>query len=99
MKHLESRLHGGVGRTATVDFMVIVRSNLGQVLNIIPGEAKVNMQSDFEKYCKQLTKYLWKVATYEDIRTMMMVGILMDHSQFRIAFCPYVFDDGRNVPL
>ena len=34
------RLHGGVGRTATVDFMVIVRS---KVLNIVPGEAKVNM--------------------------------------------------------
>ena len=53
------RLHRGSGKPATVDFLIVVRSSSdNKVLSVIPGEAKVNMGTALQKYCKQLSKYV-----------------------------------------
>ena len=93
------RLHGGSGKPATVDFLVIVRTIDGRVLNMIPGEAKVDMQEDLHKYCKQLSKYMWKVGTCQDNPRKTTTGLIIDHHQFRIGFCPLMDKDGYIMPI
>ena len=93
------KLHGGSGRPATVDFMVVVRTEIGSVLKLIPGEAKIDMRTELFKHCKQLSVYLWKVATNPDIQGRAAVGVIIDHHQYRIAFSPPLHQDGRILPI
>ena len=93
------KLHGGSGRPATVDFMVAVRTEVGSVLKLIPGEAKIDMWSELFKHCKQLSVYLWKVAINPDIQGRAAVGVIIDHHQYRIAFSPLLDQDGHILPI
>ena len=91
-------LHTGSGKPASVDFCIIVRDQHGVVLNIVPGEAKRDMK-DFADFCKQLSVYMWKVSTCTAYLGRSVVGLLMDHMWFRIAFCPLSYDDGSIIPV
>ena len=94
------RLHQGSGKPATADFLIVVRSSSdNKVLSVIPGEAKVNMETALQKYCKQLSKYMWKVATCEDNPKRTTVGVLIDHCTFRICFCPLMDSADHILPI
>ena len=52
-------------------------------------------QWDLNRYCKPLSKYKWKVGTCQDTPKKTTVGLITDHCQFRIAFCPLLDNDGH----
>ena len=89
-------LHGGAGRPASVDFCIVLRHESGSVISAIPGEAKVVIT---DQHLKQLSMYMWKIATSEPYSGRCVMGLLMNDSNYQIAFCPLMFQDKKAVPI
>ena len=52
------------------------------------------------KHCSQIACYMNKLSTAKDIRGCIMVGIIIDKKQFRLAFSGFsVVDERKEIPL
>ena len=84
---------GRKGQKPTVDAVIQFSNENGKVRMSIPIEMKIDLDT---KHYSQIACYMNKLSTAEDIRGCIMVGILIDKKQFRLAFS--VFCSGT-VPL
>ena len=81
------------GHRPTVDAVIQFSNKDDKVRAFVPIEMKLNLDT---KQYSQIACYMNKVSTAEDIRGYIMVGILIDKKQFRLAFS--MFHSGA-VPL
>ena len=85
-------LHRGSGRPAAVDYCVVLRQDEGNVIGVVPAEAKAVIK---EKHVKQLSAYMWKIGTSKEYKERCVVGLLMDRENYNIAFTPLVYPNGN----
>ena len=88
----------GPGQKSAVDALIQVSDKENMVIALIPIEMKLEI--DTAHYC-QIACYMNKLSTAEDIRGFIMVGIIIDTQQFRLAFSGFsVVDEfGKQIPL
>lgn len=84
---------GQRGQKPAVDAVIQVSNIKDKVIALVPIEMKLDMGI---KGYSQISCYMNKLSTAEDIRHHIMVGIIVDKKQFRLAFS--VFHE-KNVPL
>ena len=81
------------GQKPTIDAVIQFSNKGGMVRAFVPIEMKTELDT---KHYSQITSYMNKLMTAEDIRGCIMVGILIDKKQFRLAFSVF---RSRMVPL
>ena len=84
---------GNRGQKPSVDAVIQVSNKHDMVLAIVPIEIKLEIDT---KHYSQIACYMNKLSTAEDIRDCIMVGIIIDKKQFRLAFSVFKKD---KVPL
>lgn len=84
---------GKQGQKPAVDAVIQVSNMRDKVIALVPIEMKLDIET---KHYSQIACYMNKLSTAEDIRDSVMVGIIVDKKQFRLAFS--VFRD-QDVPL
>ena len=84
---------GKKGQKPSVDAVIQVSNTKGEILALIPIEMKVEMgASDYS----QIASYMNKLSTVMDVKNFIMVGVLIDKEQFRLAFSVF---RNQAVPL
>ena len=82
---------GGIpGRKPEIDYIIRGEDMQGRILYAIPTEAKAQASLDD---CKQLASYKCKLMTAKDIAPNVLVGLLIDHQDIRLAFSVFRVDD------
>ena len=82
---------GGIpGRKPEIDYIIRGEDMQGRILYAIPTEAKAQASLDD---CKQLASYMCKLMTAKDIAANVLVGLLIDHQDIRLAFSVFRVDD------
>ena len=82
---------GGIpGRKPEIDYIIRGEDMQGRILYAIPTEAKAQASLDD---CKQLASYMCKLMTAKDIARNVLVGLLIDHQDIRLAFSVFAVDD------
>ena len=91
------RLHQGSGKPASVDYAINLQAS-NQLLKCIPVEAKCVFSITS---IKQLSSYINKLSTCNELGNCAVVGLLMMQYQFRFVFSPYKFASNpeKTVPL
>ena len=51
------------------------------------------------KHFKQISSYMWKIGTCTEYQGRCVVGLLMEHTYYSVAFAPCMYEDGRSVPV
>ena len=87
---------GKSGQKPAVDAVIQVSNKDDKVLACVPVEMKVDMDI---KHYSQIACYMNKLSTVEDITNCVMVGVIIDNRQFRLAFSVYQDKDSGLVPL
>ena len=81
------------GKRPSVDAVIQVSNMDNKILALVPVEVKVDMAvKDFS----QIACYINKLSSVEDVRDYVMVGIIIDKKQFRLAFSACC---SQSVPL
>ena len=85
---------GKKGSKPTIDAMIqISRADDDKVVTCVPIEMKVDM--NIEHY-SQIACYINKLSTVKELTKYVMIGIIIDKKQFRMAFSAYRKGD---IPL
>ena len=74
---------GTPGRKPEIDYIIRGEDMQGRILYTIPTEAKAQASLDD---CKQLASYMCKLMTAKDIAANVLVGLLIDQQDIRLAF-------------
>ena len=93
----EIEMHEGrSGQKPAVDAMILVSKRDDKVVTVacVPVEMKKEMEV---KHYSQLACYMNKLSTAEDLATnSVMVGIIIDNRQFRLAFSVYKLEGEKS---
>ena len=93
----EVEMHEGrSGQKPTVDAMIQVSNKDDKVVACVPVEMKIDIGI---KHYSQIACYMNKLSTVEDIASYVMVGVIIDNKQFRLAFSVYCDKHTESVPL
>ena len=84
------------GHRPTVDAVIQFSNKDDKVRAFVPIEMKLDLDT---KQYSQIACYMNKVSTVEDIRDYIMVGILIDKKQFRLAFSVFCNKEGVPLPI
>ena len=84
---------GKRGQKPSVDAVIQVSNKDNKVIAFVPIEIKLDIDT---KHYSQIACYMNKLSTAKDIRDCVMVGIIIDKKQFRLAFSVFKKD---KVPL
>ena len=85
------------GQKPAIDSLIQISDREGVVLALIPIEMKIDIS---RKHYSQIACYMNKLSTAKDIRGCIMVGIIIDKKQFRLAFSGFsVVDEREEIPL
>ena len=84
------------GQKPAVDAMVQISKADDTVVACVPIEMKVDM--DIKDY-SQIACYINKLSTAEDLTEFVMIGVIIDQKQFRMAFSVYCTDKGIPLPI
>lgn len=86
---------GTPGQKPSVDGVIQVSDKDDEViLALIPVEMKVEI--DPQRDYAQIASYINKMSTADDIRECIMIGVIIDKIQFRLAFSVY---SAKKIPL
>ena len=84
------------GHKPAIDAVIQFSSKDDRVRAFVPIEMKLDLDT---KQYSQIACYMNKVSTAEDIRGCIMVGILIDKKQFRLAFSVFCNKEGVPLPI
>ena len=80
----------------TVDAMIQISKIDDTVVACVPIEMKVDMDI---KHFSQIACYMNKLSTTVDLTKFVMIGVIIDKKQFRMAFSVYCTDEGIPLPI
>ena len=84
---------GKPGQKPSVDAVIQFSNKYDEAVTFVPIEMKFDIDTS---HYSQIACYMNKVSTAEDIHDFVMVGVIIDKKQFRLAFSVY---RDKNVPL
>ena len=84
------------GHKPAIDAVIQFSNKDDKVRAFVPIEMKLDLDT---KQYSQIACYMNKVSTAEDIRGCIMVGILIDKKQFRLAFSVFCNKEGVPLPI
>ena len=87
---------GKGGQKPAVDAMIQISNKDDKAVACVPVEMKIDMDT---KHYSQIACYMNKLSTAKDVADSVLVGIIIDSRQFRLAFSVYYDENSGSIPL